>query len=28
MHLVNLYVDDLRKCPDGFIIARSYDEAI
>lgn len=28
MDLVNLYVDDLRKCPDGFIIARSYDEAI
>ena len=28
MELVNLYVDDLRKCPDGFIIARSYYEAI
>lgn len=28
MDLINLYVDDLRKCPDGFIIARSYDEAI
>ncbi|GAA0075980.1 hypothetical protein UT300005_03580 [Clostridium sp. CTA-5] len=28
MDLVNLYVDDLRKCPDGFSIARSYDEAI
>lgn len=28
MDLVNLYVDDLRKCPEGFSIARSYDEAI
>ncbi|MFT8351138.1 cyclic-phosphate processing receiver domain-containing protein [Clostridium saccharoperbutylacetonicum] len=28
MELVNLYVDDLRKCPDGFIVARSYYEAI
>ncbi|NSB12149.1 cyclic-phosphate processing receiver domain-containing protein [Clostridium beijerinckii] len=28
MELVNLYVDDLRKCPDGFIVARNYNEAI
>lgn len=28
MELVNLYVDDLRRYPDGFIIARNYDEAI
>lgn len=28
MELVNLYVDDLRKCPDDFIVARSYYEAI
>lgn len=26
--MINLYVDDIRKCPDGFIIARNYDEAI
>lgn len=28
MDLVNLYVDDLRKCPNGFIVARNYNEAI
>jgi hypothetical protein len=28
MELVNLYVDDLRRYPDGFIIARNYDEAV
>lgn len=28
MELINLYVDDLRKCPDDFIIARNYDEAV
>ncbi|WP_252229970.1 cyclic-phosphate processing receiver domain-containing protein [Clostridium sp. ZBS15] len=27
-HVINLYVDDIRKCPDGFVIARNYDEAI
>lgn len=25
---INLYVDDIRRCPDGFVVARSYDEAI
>jgi hypothetical protein len=25
---INLYVDDLRDCPDGFVIARTYEEAI
>lgn len=25
---INLYVDDLRKCPEGFIIARTYNEAV
>ncbi|ATF15791.1 hypothetical protein A616_28720 [Brevibacillus brevis X23] len=25
---INLYVDDLRDCPDGFYIARSVEEAI
>lgn len=25
---VNLFVDDIRKAPDGFIVARSYKEAI
>ncbi len=25
---INLYVDDIRRCPDGFAVARSYDEAI
>ena len=25
---INLYVDDLRRCPDGFVVARNYDEAI
>lgn len=25
---INLYVDDIRKCPDGFVVARNYDEAI
>lgn len=26
--MINLYVDDIRKCPDGFVITRNYDEAI
>nr|WP_242865068.1 cyclic-phosphate processing receiver domain-containing protein [Clostridium botulinum] len=25
---INLYVDDIRRCPDGFVVARNYDEAI
>ncbi|MGG4189911.1 cyclic-phosphate processing receiver domain-containing protein [Paenibacillus peoriae] len=25
---INLYVDDLRDCPDGFVVARTYYEAI
>jgi hypothetical protein len=25
---INLYVDDLRDCPDGFVIARTIEEAI
>ncbi|CEG26336.1 cyclic-phosphate processing receiver domain-containing protein [Bacillus sp. B-jedd] len=25
---INLYVDDLRDCPKGFIVARNIDEAI
>lgn len=25
---INLYVDDLRDCPEGFVIARTYEEAI
>lgn len=25
---MNLYLDDVRKCPPGFMLARNYDEAI
>jgi hypothetical protein len=25
---INIYVDDLRVCPEGFVIARNIDEAI
>lgn len=25
---INLYVDDIRRCPNGFIVARNYDKAI
>ncbi|MWV44907.1 hypothetical protein GRF59_14895 [Paenibacillus sp. HJL G12] len=25
---INLYVDDLRDCPEGFVVARTYHEAI
>ena len=25
---INIYLDDLRVCPDGFQIARTYDEAV
>ena len=30
MHMdkINLYVDDLRDCPEGYIIARNMEEAI
>lgn len=28
MKLINLYVDDLRKCPDNFVVARDYETAI
>ena len=26
--IINLYLDDLRDCPDGYIIARNVKEAI
>lgn len=25
--MINLYVDDLRDCPDGYIVASNYEEA-
>lgn len=25
---INLYLDDIRQCPAGFTLARTYDEAI
>lgn len=25
---MNVYVDDLRDCPEGFIIARTFEEAV
>lgn len=25
---INLYVDDLRDCPEGYVVARNVDEAI
>lgn len=25
--MINLYVDDLRDCPDGYIVARNYEDA-
>ena len=25
---INLYLDDLRDCPDGFVVARNMEEAI
>ena len=28
LELINLYVDDLRDCPNGFVIARDYEHAI
>lgn len=26
--MINLYVDDLRDCPEGYTVARTYGEAI
>lgn len=26
--MINLYVDDLRDCPDGFVVARTMEEAV
>ena len=26
--MINMYVDDLRKCPEGFELAKNIDEAI
>jgi len=28
MEKINLYVDDLRQCPEGFLVARTYKEAV
>lgn len=28
MNIINLYVDDLRDCPNGYTIARNMEEAI
>ena len=28
MKQINLYVDDLRNCPNGFVIARNVEQAI
>lgn len=28
MKSINLYVDDLRKCPEHFVVARNYETAI
>lgn len=25
---INIYLDDLRVCPDGFVIARTYEDAV
>lgn len=25
---IKLYVDDLRDCPEGFVIARTFEEAV
>lgn len=25
---MRLYVDDIRPCPEGFVLARSYEEAV
>jgi hypothetical protein len=26
--MINVYVDDLRDCPDGFRVARTFEEAV
>jgi hypothetical protein len=26
--MINVYVDDLRDCPIGFVVARTFQEAI
>lgn len=26
--MVNLYLDDIRDCPEGFILSRNFEEAI
>ncbi|MFB9324698.1 cyclic-phosphate processing receiver domain-containing protein [Paenibacillus aurantiacus] len=26
--MINLYLDDLRDCPEGFIVARTFEEAV
>ncbi len=26
--MINIFLDDLRKCPNGFILARNYQECI
>ncbi|WP_160036937.1 cyclic-phosphate processing receiver domain-containing protein [Paenibacillus sp. An7] len=26
--MINVYLDDLRDCPEGFIVARTFDEAV
>lgn len=28
MGKINIYVDDLRDCPDGFVVARNYTDAV
>jgi hypothetical protein len=27
-NVINLYVDDLRDCPYGFTVARTFEEAV
>lgn len=26
--MINVYLDDLRDCPEGFVLARNFDEAV
>jgi len=26
--MINVYLDDLRDCPDGFVLARTFEEAV
>lgn len=28
MEIINIYLDDLRICPKGFVIARTYEDAV